>query len=231
MPPRTNKNTVESKPVESKTVESKTVETKTVETKPVESKAVESKSKKTEKKTEKKPVSEKKKVEKKKVEKKPAVKKVKPDNVSVMAEYNEVLVGLTSEITTIRSDKTLKGTSVKLLLSLRKQLEILGKRLQMVLKLKKKRVTAPDSGFNKPVRISKQLATFLKVGSDDLVSRTKVTQSIRDYVMQNKLTDPVTKDIRPDVVLATILGKDPVKWIGTLQKKLKDHFPKTVVVV
>lgn len=103
----------------------------------------------------------------------------------------------------------------------------------------KRAVSLMSHGFVKDVKISKELAEFLKVPFDSLISRPKVTTAISQYVKEHSLANPEKKSIfKTDSVLEKILGeprflinkKRPELGYGfsyfNLQTYLKDHFVK-----
>jgi chromatin remodeling complex protein RSC6 len=94
-------------------------------------------------------------------------------------------------------------------------------------------------GFVKDVKISKELAEFLKVPFDTTISRPKVTTAISQYVKEHDLANPEKKSIfKTDSVLEKILGeprflinkKRPELGMGfsyfNLQTYMKEHFLK-----
>ena len=97
---------------------------------------------------------------------------------------------------------------------------------------KKTRVaTNPRSGFYKPVGISTDLAEFIEVKDDALVSRLDVTKKICQYIKEHELQNPADKRIIvPDDKLGSLLTYDSEKGPLTyfaLQKLLQPHFKKT----
>lgn len=94
-------------------------------------------------------------------------------------------------------------------------------------------------GFTKPVGISPELAAFLGVPKDELVSRPSVTSFISKYVKENNLADEKDGSIfKADKKLLKILGeprfltkpKKPELGNGysyqSLQTYLSPHFQK-----
>lgn len=94
--------------------------------------------------------------------------------------------------------------------------------------------TNPHSGFYKPVNISPDLATFIEVDRDTLVSRLDVTKRICQYIKENGLQNPADKRIiLPDTKLGSLLTynteEGPLTYF-VLQKLLQPHFQKSVPV-
>jgi chromatin remodeling complex protein RSC6 len=86
----------------------------------------------------------------------------------------------------------------------------------------------PPSGFAKPGPISEELRAFVKIGKDDLIARTMVTQKINQYCKENNLQDDKDKRIlHPDATLKKLLRlKDDDKLTYfNLQKYIKVHYP------
>lgn len=57
-------------------------------------------------------------------------------------------------------------------------------------KKRQKSAARTPSGFTKPAQIVPELAKFLNVPNDTLVSRTDVTRAINTYILTNNLQDP-----------------------------------------
>ena len=100
----------------------------------------------------------------------------------------------------------------------------------------KSRISDPNkpTGFKKPIAISPELAKFLKVPQDELMSRTDVTKAINAYIKQHSLQNPQAKrefilnKSAEGKALNTLLspsGDQPVSYFN-LQRWLAPHFPK-----
>ena len=92
------------------------------------------------------------------------------------------------------------------------------------------------SGIAKPSTISPELASFLGVTPDTLLARTEVIKHISAYIKANNLENPANRrQIVPNEALAKLLGvpKDDAGDLSyfSIQKQLRPHFPKAVVVV
>ena len=89
----------------------------------------------------------------------------------------------------------------------------------------------PPSGFQKPVGISKEIASFAGWDAQEPKSRTDVTNMLCAYVKKNSLGDPNDgRVIHPDAKLRQLLGISPedretLTYAG-MQKRLKGHFFK-----
>ena len=84
-----------------------------------------------------------------------------------------------------------------------------------------------NKGFAAPKPISDELADFLNVSHDTLISRTEVTKCITKYIKENNLQNPDDKtQIIPDNKLNNILNitsHDKITFF-TIQKYLNVHF-------
>lgn len=110
-----------------------------------------------------------------------------------------------------------------------------------VLKLEKKkgrrtRTTKPgkENGFGRPVGISQELAKFLGVAEDTLLSRSSVRNSIHEYAKTHNIRNPTDKrkfNLQLDAAkdLRKLLGVTPEEEVTyfNLQRYLKKHFIKT----
>lgn len=89
------------------------------------------------------------------------------------------------------------------------------------------------SGFVKPVSISQQLADFLDVKSDELVSRNVVNKSINDYIVKNNLQVPEFKQTFVlDSKLAVLFDLPEQTQVNyfKMQTYMKRHYPKKKLV-
>lgn len=96
---------------------------------------------------------------------------------------------------------------------------------------KRKRQTGDTSktGFNKPVQISKELASFIGQPFGTEVSRAEITKLIHNYVKSNNLKDAQNgRIIHPDKKLNSLLKveKDEVLSYFNLQKYMSCHYCK-----
>tara|TARA_B110000114_G_scaffold148853_1_gene159063 strand:+ start:109 stop:720 length:612 start_codon:yes stop_codon:yes gene_type:complete len=87
----------------------------------------------------------------------------------------------------------------------------------------------PPTGFAKPSLISEDLCKFLNKPSGTLMARTEVTQEVNKYIKAHNLQNPANKkEIKADTTLTNLLNLkkgDDLNYFS-LQKYLKDHFPK-----
>jgi len=96
-------------------------------------------------------------------------------------------------------------------------------------KRREPKVNAAPSGFDKPTLISPELAHFLGVSSDALVSRSEVTRKLNAYIKLHGLQDPNNgRVIVPDSKLKRLLQVPPEIQLSyfNLQRYMKVLFPK-----
>lgn len=101
-------------------------------------------------------------------------------------------------------------------------------------KSKKKKGGEPKkSGFSIPVKVTNELADFLKIESGALICRRDVTKGINSYIKENELYDTNDKRvIKPNETLIKLLNVgdgDTVSYFN-LQKYIKHHFIKDVPI-
>jgi len=86
------------------------------------------------------------------------------------------------------------------------------------------------SGFVKPTKISKELASFLGKPHGTEMARTEVTREINAYIRQHKLQDPKNgRVIRADTKLRKLLklNKEDELTYFNLQRYMSPHFAKS----
>lgn len=94
---------------------------------------------------------------------------------------------------------------------------------------KRRAVNNENAGFNKPVKVSEELAKFAGWKAGELHSRVEVTRLICNYVKENNLQNPeARKEIIPDKKLRKLLQyKDgDVLTFTSLQTPIQRHFIK-----
>ena len=106
------------------------------------------------------------------------------------------------------------------------------KQAQKLSKKKQAKANRKPSGFIKPTRISKELATFLGKDHGSEMARTEVTREINKYIREHKLQDKENgRKINPDKQLKKLLkiqSKDELTYFN-LQKYMSPHFAKSGV--
>lgn len=162
-----------------------------------------------------------------------------PNRESVEKEFNDLIAQVESEVEKLRSSSS-KSKGVKFLRSINKSLKSLRNHSLRLSKQKNPtRRVNNNSGLNKPVGVSKELAQFL--GSESLThSRKDVTKFFCEYVKQNNLQLPsdrriimVDKDPKLKALLKYNSKDSKPLTLFSLQSYLKNHYvqstPPTVV--
>ena len=82
--------------------------------------------------------------------------------------------------------------------------------------------------FERPVEVTDELCTFLRLAKGTLISRSQVTKGVNNYVKEHNLKDKHA--ITPDAALQKLLAipeGDKLTYFN-LQRYLNRHYPKTV---
>ena len=157
-----------------------------------------------------------------------------PTRESVEAEFNDLISVIEEEINKLR-DSTAKSKGVKFLRTINKRVKTLKAHSLRVSKVRPKtRRNNTNSGFLKPVQISKELAAFTSWAHSQPRSRVDVTKYICNYIKTHDLQDPsdrriikVEEDPKLKKLLNYNTGDQPLTYY-TLQTYLKTHFVPTV---
>ena len=198
---------------ETPVVETPVVETPVVETPVVETPVVET--------TTTNVVEDNAEVIKKKTMRKVTKEKVQQDLENLFEIYKEELGGLK------------KKPAQKV--SLQKYLTSMKSDIFRLLKIRNKATEGKpkaNSGFNKPVKVSKDLASFIKVKPDDEVTRVLITQKLCAYVKENDLQNPQDRrEILPDAELKKLFKIDETNpddklTYYSIQRKIQSHIIK-----
>jgi len=159
-----------------------------------------------------------------------------PTRESVEKEFNELAASIDEEIDKLRATAS-KSKGVKFLRTLNKRVKTLRTHALRVSRQRGTRRSNTNSGFLKPVQISKDLAKFTGWDHSQLRSRVDVTKFICEYIKNRDLQDPADKRrirVETDPSLKKLLkyevGKDtkPLTYYS-LQSYLKSHFTTPVV--
>ena len=155
----------------------------------------------------------------------------------VEKDFDSLLATLDAEVESLRNnDDKSKSKGVRFLRSVTKQVrQLRSDSLRVASKKTRRESTVPrstNSGFMKPVKISKDMQKFTGIKDDQLVSRVDVTKAICQYVKTNNLQNQADRrQFTPDEKLAKLLGtKEPLTYYA-LQKQIQPHFTKPVPVV
>lgn len=167
------------------------------------------------------------------------------DKESVDAAFTDLQTRIAAEIEKLREAEG-KVRGIKFLRSIGKAIKTLHSDTKRVMKLKKRnnRKTTVESGFLRPVKISKELAQFTGWDATQTYLRRNVTKHICNYIKDHHLYDEKDKrNILCDDKLKALLnydaatvpmgkdGKPAVLNYFRLQKYLKPHFIKIEGVV
>lgn len=167
------------------------------------------------------------------VESVPVSRRPAPTRENIETEFDELLGLIEEELNKMKSSsEKIKGS--KFLKTLGRRLKTLKTRSLRIAKQKNvSRRNNTNSGFLKPVPISKELATFTSWNPNELHSRVDVTKFICSYVKDNNLQDPsdrrlILVDKNPKLkTLLGFQGESPAMRYCDLQTHLKQHFPST----
>jgi chromatin remodeling complex protein RSC6 len=155
---------------------------------------------------------------------------------SFLTDFNGVIKNMEDEIDNCKNstDKN-KSKQVKYLRTLLKTVKSLRNDAMKVVKQKRETTrTNNNSGFMKPVQISKEMADFTGWEYEQLKSRVDVTKEICKYIKEKDLQNPADRrQILPDENLKKLLkmdgkGKKENLTYYTLQRYIQPHFPKAV---
>lgn len=98
---------------------------------------------------------------------------------------------------------------------------------------KKRRVANPEAkknnGFNKPARVTPELAAFLGIPADQMISRTDVSKIVYNYIKEHNLQNPNNRTfINPDDKLKGLLkvpADQDLRYFN-IQRYLAPHYIK-----
>lgn len=153
--------------------------------------------------------------------------KVAPNLLDYGAEFTAMEEQLKSAMTAVKDALTNLSTLQK---KVAREKKVVDRKMNGKVK-KVKDPNAPPTGFDKPVTISKELATFLGTPVNEKVSRSSVTSRVSTYCKESGLQKKTDgRKIIPDKKLATLLNiKQGVETnFFELQKHLANHYPETV---
>ena len=158
-----------------------------------------------------------------------------PTKESVVESFDELISSIELEISRLRENPQNKSKGVKFLRTLGKRLKSLRGRTTRVMKqrVRTNRKSNNNSGFLKPVKISKDMAKFTGWDPEVLRSRVDVTKYVCNYIRENNLQNPTDRrQILADNKLSKLLKYDsksatePLTYYR-IQTHLKPHFVKT----
>ena len=158
-------------------------------------------------------------------------KRLVPTKETVATEFDDLVGVIDEEIARLRESPG-KAKGVKFLRSLGKKIKYLRGHSVRVMKQKQKtnRKNNTNSGFLKPVIISKDMAKFTGWNPEELRSRVDVTKYICKYIRDNDLQNPDDRrQILADKKLAKLLeysaddDEKPLTYYR-IQTYMKKHF-------
>jgi upstream activation factor subunit UAF30 len=158
-------------------------------------------------------------------------KRLVPTKETVATEFDDLIGVIDEEIARLRESHG-KAKGVKFLRSLGKKVKSLRGHSVRVMKQKQKtnRKNNTNSGFLKPVIISKDMAKFTGWNPEELRSRVDVTKYICKYIRDNDLQNPEDRrQILADKKLAKLLeysvddDEKPLTYYR-IQTYMKKHF-------
>ena len=154
-----------------------------------------------------------------------------PTKESIVSDFDSLVSAVQTEIDRLRESNG-KQKGVKYLRSLNKRIKVLRGHSVRVMKQKTKtnRKNNTNSGFLKPVQLSKEMAKFTGWDHSELRSRVDVTKYICNYIRENDLQNPEDRrQIVADKKLASLLEYDsksddkPLTYYR-IQTYMKKHF-------
>lgn len=144
-------------------------------------------------------------------------------------EFEEYVLSVNQFIDNIKLEKGMKNTKT----ALAKKLKQLQGDCYKLLKLKhlrdaKKPRGENNSGFMKPIKISNDLASFLKTDPNEPITRVQVTKKLCSYIKEKDLQNPKDRrEILPDSQLLRLfnLGDEKLTYYS-MQKQIQQHIYK-----
>jgi len=161
-------------------------------------------------------------------------KRVAPTKDSVIKYFDDLIKSIEDEVENLRESEN-KTKGVKFLRTLNKKLKVLKNQSSRIIKQKRTTTrtnTNNNSGFLKPVKISKEMAKFTGWDAGLPRSRVEVTKFLCNYIKEHELQNPADRrQILADDKLTKLLKydvkkeKEPLTYFR-VQTCLKNHFIK-----
>lgn len=148
-------------------------------------------------------------------------------------QFDSLMALLDAEVVQLRGEdgKKVRPVGQRFLRSVLKQVKQLRTDSLRVSSRRVRRQNAPrstNSGFMKPVKISREMQKFTNMRDDQLVSRVDVTKAICQYVKNNNLQNQSDRrQFTPDEKLGKLLGTSEPLTYYNLQKHIQHHFVKS----
>jgi chromatin remodeling complex protein RSC6 len=150
---------------------------------------------------------------------------------TLQEEFDALIEILEKEIDKLRENTKSKG--VKTLRSIAKKVKSLKTHsLKVAKNTRSARTSTNTGGFVKPVKLSKELCSFLGIKEDETRSRVEVTKFVCNYIKEKNLQDPLDRrnilyekdeNLKKLLVFDNTVG--PLTY-WRLQSALKTHFMK-----
>lgn len=150
----------------------------------------------------------------------------------VVGVINASTATLRNEVVNAKARKDKDGAAA--IMTVIKQLNGIRKHIDRLARSKPQRkkvaVDAAKNGLLKPVKISKELATFLGCDENELRSRVQVTQAICAYIREHKLQNPennlevILDKTLVDLLNVNYLGENPKVLYSDIQVFVKMHY-------
>lgn len=145
------------------------------------------------------------------------------------SKFDEVIASCSVKLAGLKLAGGGNSVESKFLRAHVKSLKELKKNTSKMQSKKGKRDTGTSSqngGFKKPVKISKELQSFLGI-SEESVARGDVTKHICNYVKEHNLQNPENRKlIIPDANLSKIIGHNNMTSYFIIQREIQPHFIK-----
>jgi upstream activation factor subunit UAF30 len=160
------------------------------------------------------------------------VKRRQVTRENVEEDFTALLKQIDDEIEVCRkSEDKSKAKGVRFLRSVSKQVrQLRSDSLRVASKKVRRAVTSTgsgNSGFMKPVNVSREMREFAGLKENQLVSRVDVTKAICKYVKDKNLQiETDRRQFTPDKHLASLLKTDKPLTYYALQQQIQPHFIK-----
>lgn len=146
---------------------------------------------------------------------------------SVEKSFDDLLGLIDKEVDSLRQDGNKGSRFLRSVAKTVRQLKSDSLRLSTKRTRRQSAPRSTNSGFMKPVKISKDMQKFTGIKDDQLVSRVDVTKAICNYVKEHNLQNSDDRrQFTPDEKLSKLLGTNQALTYYNLQKHIQQHFIK-----
>lgn len=149
----------------------------------------------------------------------------------VDSKFDEIIASCSDKLAGLKLAGGGNSTESKFLRAHIKSLKELKKNTGKMQSKKGKResstsISSQNGGFKKPVKISKELQSFLGV-SEESIARGDVTKYICNYIRDHNLQNPENRKlIIPDTKLSKLIGHNNMTSYFIIQREIQPHFIK-----